>query len=120
MWETKPNTAYIAKSFGREALAKDGCVRVRPTLQLPDHPEIFALGDMVDWPEVKQALKAIAHAKIVIANVLSYLKDKPLKSYGGSHEALMLTGGKVSILLFPLTSRAKDSFVECRMTVLAT
>ncbi|KAF8918881.1 FAD/NAD-P-binding domain-containing protein [Mucidula mucida] len=94
MWGTKPNTAYIAKSFGRGALAKDSCVRVLPTLQLPDHPEIFALGDMIDWPEVKQALKAIAHAKIVVANVLNYLKDKPLKSYGGSHEALMLTGGK--------------------------
>ncbi|KAF9026131.1 FAD/NAD-P-binding domain-containing protein [Hymenopellis radicata] len=102
MWGTKPNTAYVAESFGREALAKDDCVRVLPTLQLPDHPEIFALGDMIDWPEVKQALKAEAHGNIVAANVLNYLKDKPLKSYGGSPECCILWGFVVGAWLVKL------------------
>ena len=95
MWGTRPNTGYVGSSLGPDVLADNGCVKVKSTLQLPDHPDIFAMGDMIDWPEVKQSLKANRHSLIVSANVLNYLNGKPLKEYKGSTEVLVLTGGKV-------------------------
>ncbi|KAJ6462354.1 hypothetical protein C8R47DRAFT_98046 [Mycena vitilis] len=68
-----PRTAFVAASLGPDTLNARGQIRVRPTLQLLEHPDIFALGDVVDTDEKKQAVTAGAHALVVAANVVAYL-----------------------------------------------
>ncbi|KAJ7019843.1 hypothetical protein C8F04DRAFT_1275830 [Mycena alexandri] len=49
-------------------------------LQLPNYPNIFAAGVVINWAEQKQVLKASAHAQIVTKNTISYIKGAPQKS----------------------------------------
>ncbi|KAK0208923.1 hypothetical protein DFS33DRAFT_1306417 [Desarmillaria ectypa] len=92
-WGPKPNTGFIASSLPG-AITDKGFVKIKPTLQLASYPEIFALGDILDWKEQKQAAKANAHAALISANVLSYLDGKHLKEYKGSYELILVTNGK--------------------------
>jgi NADH dehydrogenase FAD-containing subunit len=69
---------------------------VEKTLQLPTHPAVFAVGDIIDWKEQKQAAKANGHGPVVVANVVNLLAGRPVqKEYGGFPEAIMITNGKV-------------------------
>jgi len=86
-------------------LTDRGFAKVGPTLQLEGHPNIFALGDIIDWPEAKQLTKiSLGHTPVVIANVLSYLEGKaPKKVYTKSTEILSISNGKVRVRSrFPL------------------
>ncbi|EED82357.1 predicted protein, partial [Postia placenta Mad-698-R] len=68
---------------------------VRPTLELPGHPGVFAVGDIIHWRECKQAAKGNAHLAVVAANVLSLLAGQPLKKeYKGSIEMIVIPIGK--------------------------
>ncbi|KAK2464741.1 hypothetical protein APHAL10511_003159 [Amanita phalloides] len=89
-----PNTSFIVTSLGAHVANERGYVKTRPTFQLPDYPEIFALGDIIDWKEQKQLTKAQAHAAIVAANVDAYLSGRTLTSYKGSPEMIVITLGK--------------------------
>lgn len=72
---------------------------MKPTLQFIDHPRIFAMGDIIEWKEEKQAVKAMGHVPIVTNNVLFLLGQKSsLKNYKGTFEAIALTNGKVNTL----------------------
>jgi len=77
-------------------LTDTGFVKVQPTLQLSTHPEIFAVGDVVDLPEQKQLFKAQRHAAIVAANIVAYLRGRPLKPYKGDPEVIFISIGKVN------------------------
>ena len=78
---------------------------VKPTLQLKSNPRVFALGDVIEWPEQHMLAKAGSHTGVVIPNVLAVLnglqrgKDlgsvKGLKNYGGSAEMILVTNGQV-------------------------
>ncbi|KAH7886107.1 hypothetical protein F5I97DRAFT_1809211 [Phlebopus sp. FC_14] len=90
----KPNTAFIA-SLGQDTLNGQGYVKVKPTLQLLNHPHIFAAGDIIEWAEQKQAAKTRGHAAVVVENVLSVLGDKSAtKEYKGSPEIIIVTNGR--------------------------
>ena len=92
----KPNTDFIGESLGPEALTKTNLVKVEKTLQLSSHPMIFAVGDIIDWEEQKQAAKAIGHAPVVVANVVNLLAGRPVrKEYGGLPEVIAIANGKV-------------------------
>lgn len=68
-------------------------------LEVPGHPGVFAGGDIIDWEEQKQAAKAATHSQVIIANVISFLGDKPLKkAYKGSPELIVIPIGKVRVL----------------------
>ncbi|KAJ7038797.1 FAD/NAD(P)-binding domain-containing protein [Mycena alexandri] len=90
----RPRTEFISKSLGATVLNEQGQVKVKPTLQLVDHPDIFAVGDIIDTVEQKQFMKATAHAGIVAPNVIAYLKGASLKPYKGSPEVIIVTNGK--------------------------
>ena len=78
------------------ALTEKNFVRVNKFLEVKGHPGVFALGDIIDWAEQKQAAKAMGHAGVVSANVVSYVEGKPLKkAYKGSPEMILLPLGKV-------------------------
>jgi len=88
-------------SLGRETLTEAGYVKVTPTLQLPSHPNIFALGDIIDWKEQKQAVKTVAHSAVVGKNIVALTKGQEVKAtYKGSSEMIVITLGKVRFLFF--------------------
>lgn len=92
-WGNKPNTALLSSL--KDVLSPNGCVKIRDTFQTQAYPDIFALGDIIDVNEQKQAGKAQAHAGMVAANVLSYVQGQPLKQkYKGSYELIVITNGK--------------------------
>jgi len=90
----RPNTDFIASSLGSHTVNNRGYVKIHPTFQLQECPEIFALGDIIDWNEQKQMAKAWAHAPIVAANVDAYLSERTLKQYKRSIEMILITNGK--------------------------
>ncbi|KAE9400383.1 FAD/NAD(P)-binding domain-containing protein [Gymnopus androsaceus JB14] len=96
-WGGKPNTAYLPSNF----LTPVGTVKVLPTLQVPSHPNIFALGDLIEWNEQKSAAKVqMGHAPIVTKNIQLYLQgsdvSKTGKKYKGSMEMIMVSNGRKS------------------------
>ncbi|KAJ7446462.1 FAD/NAD(P)-binding domain-containing protein [Mycena galericulata] len=90
----RPNTEFVGKSLGADTLDEQNQIKVKPTLQLLQHPDIFALGDAINTVEQKQIMKANAHAGIIIANIIAYLSGKALKPYKGSPEMIIVTNGK--------------------------
>ncbi|KAF5364780.1 hypothetical protein D9758_009319 [Tetrapyrgos nigripes] len=102
---SKPNTSFLSSSSLSPLLTPSGTIKVQPTLQLAGFPHIFALGDIIEWKEQKQAAKAnLGHSGVVINNVTQYLKDveggadkgKKMKEYKGSIEMMLVTNGKSS------------------------
>ena len=81
-------------------MTEDGYVKVKPTLELLDHPGIWAVGDIINWKEQKQAGKVMAHNDIVAANIISYLNGQPQKKIykGPMAEMILITLGKVCAL----------------------
>ena len=73
--------------------------RTRPTLQLPDFPEVFVLGDMADLrdgkghPAPNTAQVAYQAADRAAANLNALLTKKPLKPFQYHHLGDMLTLG---------------------------
>ena len=88
----------IGESLGSDALTDRGNVKVLPTLQLLDHPSIFAIGDIIDWVEQKQAFKSNGHGSTVAANILNLLNgSQAQKNYKTGPEMMLVTNGKVSL-----------------------
>lgn len=78
-------------------------MKIKPTLQLLNHSDIYVVGDVIDFPEQRQYAKATNHAAIVSSNVLAFISGKPLKTYKGSVEMLAVTIGKVHSV-YPLVN----------------
>jgi len=80
-------------------------VKMRPTLQLESHPSIWAVGDILDFPEGKRAAKMKGQFNVLIPNLLAFLRDRNArlaKKYTPSAENIVLTSGAVRP--FPLSS----------------
>ena len=82
-------------------------MRVNEFLEVRGHPGVFALGDIIDWAEQKQAAKNAGHAAVVAKNVKAVLEGrKPTAVYKGSYEIILVTVGKVcSIPIYVLEGR---------------
>lgn len=78
---------------------------VKPTLQLKSSPRVFALGDVIEWPEQHMLAKTGSHAGVVTHNAITILNGlqrgrdlgavRGLKNYGGSMEMILITNGQV-------------------------
>ncbi|KAL4252084.1 FAD/NAD(P)-binding domain superfamily protein [Abortiporus biennis] len=98
-----PNTTFIS-SLDSNVLTPRGNVKVAPTLEVIGHPGVFALGDIIEWDEQKQAGKAPYHSAVVIDNIFNYLSGQPYKEYKGTFEGVFIPigplggGGWIDIL----------------------
>lgn len=82
-----------------------GQIKIRPTFQLESYSNVYAIGDVTNWEEQKQAAKAPKHAQIAAANILAQLSGKePKKTYSGQPELIIITNGKVSCCPLRFTS----------------
>ncbi|KAH0578275.1 Apoptosis-inducing factor 2 [Termitomyces sp. J132] len=91
----RPNTSIISAALGADALTPAGHVKVLNTFQLPNHPHIFACGDIADLNEQRQIGKHRGHADVVSKNVLALLDGhKPSAIYKGTMEMIFITIGK--------------------------
>lgn len=74
-----PLGAQIAKATGAE-VDRAGRVLVNKDLTLPDHPEIFVLGDMMSFPGVPGVAQgAIQSARFAADTVLAHLNNRSPK-----------------------------------------
>ncbi|KAH8817609.1 hypothetical protein DL96DRAFT_1471599 [Flagelloscypha sp. PMI_526] len=91
----RPNTALVAKSLGDSVLSPIGQIKIQPSLQVEGYDNIFAGGDIIDWPEQRQAMKAAVHGKCIAHNILQQIHGLPMKPYNGQTEMLYLNRGAI-------------------------
>ncbi|NYJ02615.1 NADH dehydrogenase FAD-containing subunit [Nocardioides thalensis] len=74
--KVRPNTGWIPGSL----LDEQGFVRVLPTLQLPGHPEVFAVGDVAATDPLRSSARNRAD-RLLAANVRALLAGRPLREF---------------------------------------
>jgi len=90
----RPGTAFV-KSLDSNVLTPRGQIKIEKTFQVKSHPNIYAIGDVIDWEEQKQAAKAAKHAQIAAANILAQVNGgDPKTNYSGQPELIIITNGK--------------------------
>ncbi|KAH6916250.1 hypothetical protein BKA70DRAFT_1255135 [Coprinopsis sp. MPI-PUGE-AT-0042] len=101
-WGGRPNTSIISTSLGAHILTASGHVKVDPTLQVQGYPRIFAGGDIIDWDEQRQAVKATkGHSPVAVANIISLTSGmETRKIYKGSSELIALVVGRSGGLIY--------------------
>lgn len=72
----RPNSEWLP----RELLDDAGFVRVNAALQLPDHPEVFAIGDIAATDPLRTSARNRAD-KILGRNIRAHLKGRTMKPY---------------------------------------
>ncbi|SCV68721.1 BQ2448_842 [Microbotryum intermedium] len=92
-----PNSELV-QAFDAQLVNDKGFVKVKPSLQFAastaelDH--IYAIGDVTDVKETKQAVTAKAQAPIAAANILASIKGlKTLKPYKPAADMIVVTVG---------------------------
>jgi len=84
---------YPLQALVPQSISSSG-VKVKPTFQLEGHDNIYAIGDLADLPEQKQAMKTAGHAAIVNTNIVNSIKGTPLVNYKAPREAILVNLGK--------------------------
>ena len=72
----RPNTAWLPDDVLNDA----GFVRVDPTLQVPGHDGVFAVGDVAATDALRSSARNRAD-KLLAANIRAHLAGKPLSDY---------------------------------------
>ncbi|WP_182377491.1 FAD-dependent oxidoreductase [Nocardioides sp. WS12] len=72
----RPNTNWLPSYL----LDEGGFVRVEPTLQVPGHPEVFAIGDVAATDELRSSARNRAD-KMLAANIRAFVGEGDLKTF---------------------------------------
>ena len=94
----KPNTIPFTKNVEQ---AKNGAYMVNEYLQLPQYPNIFALGDAAAFtnpgeerPVPTHAQTAVAEAGRVAENIARLIKKRPLRAFQYHHKGDLISLGR--------------------------
>jgi NADH dehydrogenase len=98
IWTAGIQAAGITKNLDL-ALGAGGRIVVEPTLQVPGHPEVFAIGDAAYWEEGGKTIPMVAPAAVQMAetaadNILRLLAGKALRSFHYRNPGTMATIGR--------------------------
>ncbi|MHA6762659.1 FAD-dependent oxidoreductase [Streptacidiphilus sp. PAMC 29251] len=88
-----PVTGFLGSGLSA-ARQPSGLLEVLPTLQLPGHERVFALGDVTAIAEAKKAKAAEDHAQVVAANISTLIAG------GGGELVAYRPGGPMMALSF--------------------
>jgi demethylphylloquinone reductase len=107
---------------------RGGLLKIRPTLQLSEHDNVFALGDIAHYPDASPVLAGTAQlafqeAGLAARNVKSFLSGEELHTKHiaelgetvslGTEKAAVLTGGKA--VGGPLARQARFALYTARL-----
>ncbi|ATB44621.1 NAD(P)/FAD-dependent oxidoreductase [Corallococcus macrosporus] len=84
-WKEGPNAGWVKAD--------------KYTLQHPDHPNVFALGDASDLPTSRTGAAVRKQAPVLVANLLAAMKDQPLPARYDGYASCPLTTGYGRLLL---------------------
>lgn len=98
LWSAGVQAASLISKLGLEQ-GHLGRVRVLPTLQLPDHPNVYMIGDAAYFEENGKALPMVApvatqQGEHAVTNILADVQGKPLKAFKYTDLGSMATIGR--------------------------
>lgn len=93
-----PNYRYLAQ-FCSTSLDEKNSLCVNKYLQVENHNNIFAAGDITSIKEEKTAQAAEKQAKVVVNNILRLDQGKELKEYNPKKKPMVISLGKWSGIL---------------------
>jgi NADH dehydrogenase len=98
IWAAGVKAAPLSSRLGLTP-GRQGRIPVEPTLQVPDHPEVFIIGDAAYREETGAALPMVAPVAIqmgrsVAANLVRLLRNKPLKPFRYRDQGTLATIGR--------------------------
>ncbi|SFC19839.1 sulfide:quinone oxidoreductase [Marinospirillum celere] len=84
----------------------------RETLQNPDYPNVWGIGDVMGMPSNKTAASVKMQASVLEQNILAYLQDRPLPArHNGYTSCPLITGiGKAMLVEFGWGGELLPSF----------
>ena len=89
------------KNFDKNIFTRRGCLKVDKYLRLKGYNNIFVGGDITNINEEKTALNSERHAKIIVKNIKSFIKNKKLARYKKFRGPLFISlGSKKGIFVF--------------------
>ncbi len=100
VWTAGVGGQPLAKSWGLPT-ARDGRVKVMPTLQVPDHPEVYVIGDLAYFEENGRPLPMVApvavqQGTVAAQNIMNQLSGsgQPLQEFRYHDRGTMVTIGR--------------------------
>ena len=90
----RANTGFLIGSGYESVMNPNGTIRVDATMQVVDHPNVYAVGDLTDVRESKRADAARQQARVVIANITAQIEgETPDALYEPTKEWVILPLG---------------------------
>ncbi len=98
VWTAGVGGQPLAKSWGLTT-ARDGRVQVLPTLQVPDHPEVYVIGDLAYFEENGRPLPMVAPVAVqqgglAAQNIMHQISGQDLEEFNYHDRGTMVTIGR--------------------------
>lgn len=99
LWGTGVSASPLGKALGAELVGRANKVRVRPDLSIPNHQNVFVIGDMAFFEDETGVVPGVATAAMQQAtcaagNILRDLKREPRQAFKYVNKGSMATIGR--------------------------